>query len=533
MKNHLKRLIVAAMLFAPQSMLEIAAAITGLVGEGTESSPFLISSLNDLISMRTAVNEGNTTSGDIFLLTNDVDISSETYWLGIGTKENRFNGVFDGNGKAITVNIDTKGKSGYCFFNYIGASGIIKNLTVKGNMKDWNAAGIASYNYGTILHCTSYVNITETRYSGGITTNNLGTIKYCRNYGIISGAGYLGGITASSQGKEYYSANYGDVIGNSSYCAGIVGYSQTGAINFCCNLGNITGNLYVGGIAGLIGNNAKNSYSVGSIATVKYYSNEPKHYGALIGYLSGQSSNLCYTSDMDPYGDNHATDGSVKMSEEELKTKFSLGDGELIWHYSTTDYPEIRLIDYNDYVISAGNGNDGNYYSTFYSSDVDFVADDNTSVYTAKATGSKMQLANVEDNYIPAGNAVILISNNNSITLSPKDPAGGTLENNDLSGTDPTISVANKTVYTLGLEHTDRVIGFWRYNGDAIHSNKAYYAGDSSSAKISGFLFEEMTTRIKTVDAKPMDTNIYNLRGLRVNKMMRGIYIQNGKKYIK
>ncbi len=57
---------------------------TGLVGEGTSASPYLISSLDELKMFRNSVNNGKTYAKKYIQLTDDIDLGSEE-WTPIGT----------------------------------------------------------------------------------------------------------------------------------------------------------------------------------------------------------------------------------------------------------------------------------------------------------------------------------------------------------------------------------------------------------------------------------------------------------------
>ncbi len=219
-----------------------------------------------------------------------------------------FNGTFDGNGHTITMTEYGATGSGLGLFRYVGTSGTIKNLNVKGN---WNPSGsqemiggIVGNNKGTISNChymgnmkaklnvggiagineitgliqscTVKGSVIGEHYTGGIAGQNLGGIIRCNNESNINTSDQevkksfgdldltninstenvsahtdTGGITGFSSGILQECKNTGDVgYPHMGYnIGGIVG-RQTGYVKDCQNSGNIYGRKDVGGIAG-------------------------------------------------------------------------------------------------------------------------------------------------------------------------------------------------------------------------------------------------------------------------------------------
>lgn len=199
------------------SMTALAATWTG---EGTESSPYLISSLTDLTNLRDSVNAGMEYGGNYFKLTADIDCGSENWTpIGMSGYDNTydevsyfFKGTFDGNGKTVTYHVANDGDGYKGLFYQVPAEATVKNLSVAGsisgtdNYKASYYGGIAGYNYGTIQNCSSSVNITGTQsYYGGIAGINKGTIDHCVASGALtwngSGYAYTAGIAGQNSGS--------------------------------------------------------------------------------------------------------------------------------------------------------------------------------------------------------------------------------------------------------------------------------------------------------------------------------------------
>ena len=107
-----------------------------------------------------------------------------------------------------------------------------------------------------------------------------------------------------------------------------------------------------------------------------------------------------------------------------------------------------------------------------------------------------------------------------------------------LSGTLETINKpADKTIYTLQKPAAaNNEIGFYKYGGETLQGFRAYgenLLGTTSTAE--GLIFDKGdVTAIENVEINDgKQTVIYDLNGRRVEKMLKGIYIVNGKKVIK
>ena len=128
----------------------------GLSGLGTEASPYLIASTTDWNNLVSAVNAGETYSGNYFKMT--ANVGTVSTWM-TGT----FSGTFDGDGKTLTVDYSATTEKCAPFGTLGGAS--IQKLKVAGTIttNQKYAAGIAAYTTGTtyITNCLSSVAISS------------------------------------------------------------------------------------------------------------------------------------------------------------------------------------------------------------------------------------------------------------------------------------------------------------------------------------------------------------------------------------
>ena len=108
-----------------------------------------------------------------------------------------------------------------------------------------------------------------------MTVNNLGVT------GSVTSTNNMAGGIAGTSWQSYYNNCYNKAIITSkkSYAGGIVGddASQLVEFNNCYNLGNVTGNINTGGIAGKASGKVNGCYNLGSIKSTGGYA------GGLIG----------------------------------------------------------------------------------------------------------------------------------------------------------------------------------------------------------------------------------------------------------
>ena len=349
-----KLLTILFCLFTAISITTTAQTYSG--GSGTEQDPYLISNKVDMEALASAVNipaNTNYSTNKYFLLTQDIaDITTI-----IGSNDNssgsstcRFQGVFDGGGHSITVNINTTsqhvGVFGYANF------AVIKNLCVKGSISDniaYYVGGICGFAYSsTINNCYNLAPITVTSYQhvGGICGYASNTnIMNCHNTGNISATV---GTTSSS------SCNSGGICG---YFTGGSSYK----ISNCISTNQ-----------SIIGKNSNNSIAIGRI----------------VGYLwSGMITNCYANASMQLNG---ATVTSQNATSKDGKDLF--GSTEIL---NVLGMLNSKYLTYGDVV----NVNEDNIPITFQVSD-NRIVEINENILTAKKAGTLIITANYnwEDN---------------------------------------------------------------------------------------------------------------------------------------
>jgi len=322
-----------------------------LSGNGTQESPYLIESASDLaaLSYFSWNKSGGYGSGVYFKQMIDIDLSKGSWigiadsngsvsgWVGVDVVSYGFDGIYDGNGKSITINQSSANNFGGLFWSI--KNGTVKNLTLNGNITAGSYSGtlvarlcgsatisgiINNINltknsssadennfFGIIGFITknavASINISDTVNNGDIVTNGnhsggiIGgiyegatalTISFtnCANYGTITGKNYIGGLISKTTAKTTIvitnSHNYGEIKATESYAGGIIGFSLADSINTlsnCTNSAKITAITYASGIVG--GCNWNVNMIITDCSNSGYITATDAYAGGIIAYI--------------------------------------------------------------------------------------------------------------------------------------------------------------------------------------------------------------------------------------------------------
>ncbi len=315
-------------------------------GDGTETIPYKIRSIEDLLDLSKAVNSGETYTGKYFELTRDLDFSDKnsyndsertdygnlngiednntlinemttgTGWIPIGNSgANNFHGIFNGTNKKIKnlyINIETQQEQ-LGLFGYTSNS-IIKNLNLYGNintkLKSDTGALIGRAINTNIENVNNYVNITSMVGSyalggiiGSVFSGNA-IVKNCVNYGNITNGNNTGGLVGYNGGSLTIENSHNEGIVTNSlvgkHAGGLLGRdnasTNTTTILNSYNNGEviIDGNdreAFSGGLVGKLNGNVyiNNSYNKGKINANIDASVLVVYSGGLIGCCSGKT----------------------------------------------------------------------------------------------------------------------------------------------------------------------------------------------------------------------------------------------------
>lgn len=201
-------------------VLPTAAAALELNGNGTEESPWELSSVSDWNALAADVAGGNSHKGEYFLMTADIGTDSEPVTTIIGCQtgtqqstRKRFAGAFDGGGNVLTVALTSDPSyPNYCSpFAYVEYASF-RNLTVKGTVtasgqfgsglvgqsgkSDDTTGGVC-----TVENCTISVNIISAYASqSGKYANHAGVIGIAEGVATITDTVFNGSFSAVDGG---------------------------------------------------------------------------------------------------------------------------------------------------------------------------------------------------------------------------------------------------------------------------------------------------------------------------------------------
>lgn len=177
-----------------------------------------------------------------------------------------------------------------------------------------------------------------------------------------------------------------------------------------------------------------------------------------------------------------------------------------------------------------------NYYATFSCDrDIEFLE---AEVFTVDVENGTISLNEIASKQVPANTGVLLRSAKESDVFTYIESAPAIEGTNLLRPACEKMTEGFK-YYKLAYDNYTEKTGLGFYWGAAeggaftVKPGLAYLAvPQAQAANVKGFSFDGTQTGINGVEATTAKGAIYNLNGQRVEKAQRGIYIQNGKKFI-
>lgn len=369
-------------------------------GSGTEASPYLLKTKQDLINLSKITSSDNTSdmsnlsdcAGLYFKMTGDIDLEYDESFRGISVSSDatvlsriKFKGTFDGDGHAIhrlrlngiswiqppsqpgatDGRLDPRiSREALSFIGHLNTGGTVKNLTMAADcdiVSYRRTGGIVGYSYAgsTIDNCRNYADVTGyDSFVGGILGFGIGEIKNCYNAGTITtGLGAAGGIAGHCNGKIDNCANAGRVMSTSlsttaaagstklELVGGIAGRINSEVASNCLNVGTVSAVRNVGGIGGDI-YAPQNCLNYGIVI-----SNDSTTTGGIGGYYSGYAfapvkPGNCFYDDQ--INNTNAVSGAIFAGMQGMETS-ALTNGTAIeglnndkWQYDAGMYPVLK-----------------------------------------------------------------------------------------------------------------------------------------------------------------------------------------------
>ena len=317
---------------------------------------FCISTTEQLINLANEVNSGDSKSGKIYYLENDLDLGGKfdsegnmlegsTNWIPIGSYNNGipFSGTFDGDGHIIRKLYINTSEMSPALFGYI-RDGVIRKIGIedsyiKGDSNP-SSAIVRLLGRSTMEQCYSKATVVGGKGSAGLASNSStqSVIKNCYNGGSVTGttqfaAGILGYNSYSNLVRSY---NFGNINSSGTESGGLVG-GNSGTIKNTYNIGSVSDVKFGAGISGQLYKDGKikNSYSSGVLS--------PKS-GGIVGIISNQSGEELldnfYLNTTAEYGIYQSTNpdfqsksntGTTPISASEMPSILSVINGDNVF----------------------------------------------------------------------------------------------------------------------------------------------------------------------------------------------------------
>lgn len=370
-----------------------------LRGEGTETSPWLIETAEDLIAMNAWMKYDAAYAKGYYKMTADIDLDGKTF-SGI-TASVGFSGTFDGDGH------------------------VVKNLFSEKILRNNNGF------FGKVI---------------GGTIQNLGVAS-----GSIEGNCYVGGLIGYAENATILNCfNEASVKGHNQV-GGIVGASVNTTVSNSFNAGKIrlSGRDSVGGIIGHA-NRSKlyNCYNIGTVA-------HGTDAGKLIGWANTavRFENAFYDKtaapENQPVGTLLSLKGMIGMTAEELTSQAfvdtlnqNLKDGYMSWSYGKDKIARLSKFEENAKIsvfIASIDGvaikdgrietlvsEDGGYKTVIYGSNKQSVVNLDGTVYQPLTSQKVLLILDIAE--VATGKVVARVERNIEVTVEGKYSTSGTNE---------------------------------------------------------------------------------------------------------
>ena len=313
-------------------------------GAGTAANPYKIQNVEDLKLLAQKVNGNEAYAGKHFQLTADIDLENEPNWTPIGKSGLPFRGTFDGGGHQITKLKITGGSYAGLFGNVLGAT--IQNCNVTGEVNGSNySGGIVGYaNDNThILNCSFQGNVKGNgEERGGIVGHtSIGCdVSGCFVTGTVTGEKFVGGIAGWGAGTIENCYALADVTAEGDSAGGIAGYYCSNfTIENCYYCGNVSEGSSVGGIAGIAWEGTiQNCVSLAESVT-------GSNANRIAGYKNGETLTANYAwSDTTVSGSATPDGADLTYENGTLSKQFSaiFGENNSAWKFTEDGLPILK-----------------------------------------------------------------------------------------------------------------------------------------------------------------------------------------------
>lgn len=320
-------------------------------GEGTAESPYLIEDVDDLKKLAEKVNGGTTYEKTYFKLTANIDLNNEPNWTPIGKSGLPFQGTFDGYGYQITnLKISNGGQYAGLFGYTKGA--VIKNCNVTGEINGYNYTGgiVGSANVNTkIRNCSFQGNVEGNgEKRGGIVGHtSIGCdVSGCFVTGTVTGEKFVGGIAGWGAGTIKNCYALANVTATGVSAGGIAGYYCSNfTIENCYYSGNVSAK-WAGGIAGYVSESISGSTEIKNCVSLAE-SVTGSNANRIAGYNDNATLTNNYAWSGTTVSGSAASDGAdLTYTNGTLSPQFSdiFGSDNSAWEFTDNGLPILKNV---------------------------------------------------------------------------------------------------------------------------------------------------------------------------------------------
>lgn len=304
---------------------------------------------------------------------------------------------------------------------------------------------------------------------------------------------------------------------------------------------------------------ANEAKSIGSVVTFKSIPSEPGRYRMIIeGKTFGRATT---SANVVLQEDNSNAKGSYIVDHVGTKFKFRdntsstprysyihCNNGQVVgWEANNGGASWWYVVPANDVEIAMTEVNGERYASAYLPFDVKAV--NGAQAYVGELNDAKNVLNMTSVKSIPANNGFVLVGNEEKATLTIGNAEALTITNaltgsnvkvalETTTGSGETASVTDHRADYLVFGTSEGNVGFYKSSAanNTIAANKAFIAASSLTAGAGAIAmnFGGNTTGINNAVVASENAPIFDLSGRRVVKAVKGgVYIQNGKKFVK
>lgn len=433
------------------------------------------------------------------------DITCDNTYAPIGTETCNFCGTYDGNGKSLS-GISVGGSSDYVgLFGVIGSGGTVKNVVLSSSSfvgSNWVGGIAGKNNGGTVQNCLVqgsveiHTVLPGSWDHGGVVGLNSGTIAGClcaasvKNNNNKTDCSEYGGIAGADNGGTIKDCIYtGSTITAASSIGAIVGNADNTTL-----VNNYYNTINLGGVQGIDKDGARLARTVTLGEKVSISGTQASYNVSgltAIGTTALRNGNTIYSGEGQtltlsvPTGYSGVYTARKTSGGEDITASVINGATLTMPAYDVTVTAVISVSATLDLTAYAGtvSGVKG-YWTTFFHGTFNYQLPAGAQAFTMDSNHHLYRVG-TDGRIIPAGKAVVIIAEASALTGVTAESGTLTLThtNSDasingtsiLQGSDSPVTVSGPggTPYVLGL--VGGVLGFYKFTGETIPAQKAYY----------------------------------------------------------